>query len=124
VNFPCFVSLGELLDKIAILELKQQHIKDPAKLRIIERELPYLRGLIKGLDLSPCSALIEELRLANHQMWRINDLKRAKARRNEFDSEFVAVSVEEDVWNDRRHNIKDTLNLLFDSMRELKSYHE
>jgi len=123
MNILCSISVAELLDKITILEIKRAKIHDTDKRRRIEEELSYLGGLSQGIGFRIGDEdSMNELRMVNRALWDINELKRSKGRKRELDTEFIRISVEEDAYNDRRHMIKDHINQLYNSKRELKEY--
>ncbi|MDW8479782.1 MAG: DUF6165 family protein [Xanthomonadales bacterium] len=121
------VSVGELLDKIAILEIKSERIADPAKRANVLRELTALREVwerspLAGLDLGSLRA---ELKAVNERLWDIEDAIRDKEREQCFDAEFVALARSVYLENDERARIKREINLRSGSaLVEEKSYRE
>ena len=119
------ISVGEFLDKLSILQIKQDRIKEAAKLVNINREIETLMTLWAGS--AYCSSGIgaekEQLRQVNEQLWDIEDDIRAKEAKGEFDSEFVRLARAVYITNDRRARIKKTINEKVDSaLSEEKSY--
>ncbi len=121
------VSYGELLDKIAILEIKYQRIADPAKRANIDAELELLRTTWSRHPAS--RAAIDEERNAltavNEALWDIEDRIRLKERDAAFDAEFIELARSVYIRNDERAAIKRTINLQLGSpLIEEKSYQE
>ncbi|ACK51253.1 TPR repeat-containing protein [Methylocella silvestris BL2] len=117
--------VGELIDKITILEIKERRVDDPAKLHNIRFELALLRKLRDEHDLSdPALARLEaELRKANESLWDVEDALRSCESKNKFDEEFVSLARLVYTCNDKRAHVKKEINLLFNSaIIEEKSY--
>jgi hypothetical protein len=110
------VSVGELIDKITILEIKKDLIADADKLKNINKELELLTQIRETLDL-PTTVSIFELMLkdTNRHLWDIEDGKRACEARGEFGEDFVRLSRELYVNNDLRGEIKRKINDLVGS---------
>ena len=102
------VSVGELLDKLTILEIKAERIGDPAKLENVERELQLLRSTWEQHDLSQndLGSLPEELRTVNEKLWVIEDDIRQKELDHSFDEQFIQLARSVYLENDRRASIK------------------
>jgi hypothetical protein len=121
------VSFGELLDKIAILEIKSERMRDPAKLANVRRELELLDGTWRTAPESAIEvgALRAELKAVNERLWVIEDDIRIKEQRREFDAEFVRLARAVYFENDERARIKRDLNLrLGSALVEEKSYQD
>lgn len=121
------VSYGELLDKIAILEIKEAQITDPAKLDNIRRELEALRRVWRNAPVSAAldAPLYEALKEVNRRLWDIEDGIRAKERKREFDEEFVRLARSVYFENDERSRIKREINTALGSaFVEEKSYQD
>ena len=119
------ISVGEFLDKLSILQIKQDRIKEAAKLVNINREIETLMTLWAGSAYcgSGIGAEQEQLRQVNEQLWDIEDDIRAKEAKGEFDSEFVRLARAVYITNDRRARIKKKINEKVDSgLTEEKSY--
>ena len=118
------VSWGELLDKITILEIKQDRIADPEKTANVARELAALRRVADQTMPSPAvEDRVAQLRAVNEQLWDIEDSIRDCERRRDFGSEFIALARAVYNTNDRRAEIKRDLNLMLGSeLIEEKSY--
>ena len=122
------VSNGELLDKLSILELKMSNISDQKKLVNIKKEHNELDPLAKelfnkyGLDLE---TLHNNLCSINSQLWVIEDDIRECERNKNFGDQFVQLARAVYVTNDKRSDIKKSINLLTDSgFVEEKSYED
>ena len=120
------VSVGELLDKLTILAIKLERIEDPAKRGNIAREQAALEAVVQaeGLrDLEGVTALEQELRTVNEQLWDIEDRIRDHERQQRFDEGFIALARAVYVTNDRRTELKRRINGLSGSeLVEEKSY--
>src|SRR5436309_516539 len=119
------ISVGELLDKISILEIKAASIADPAKLANVRHELEALQR-VHAREVAPLPelpALYGELKAVNQELWRIEDEIREHERLGRFDAGFVAVARSVYRHNDRRALVKRRINELTGSEYvEEKSY--
>ncbi len=119
------VSVGELLDKISILELKAAAIADPARRANVMRELAALDA-VRRREVVPSPALeaaYAELCAVNRQLWHIEDELRAHERDGRFDAAFVELARSVYRNNDRRAQLKRRINELTGSeIVEEKSY--
>tara|TARA_B100000575_G_C22886671_1_gene516230 strand:- start:343 stop:750 length:408 start_codon:yes stop_codon:yes gene_type:complete len=116
------VSLGELIDKITILEIKQVHMTG-TKLKNVDKELKLLKNLIQDKNLEIDIDLINNLKEANMNLWEIEDNIRIKERNQEFDKEFIELARSVYKENDKRAFIKKEINLKYHSeLVEEKSY--
>ena len=121
MDFLCPVSLGEVLDKISILRIKQQRIKDPAKLQHIGVELERL--MRAAGDVTPYREFLDQFEKVNGELWEIEDAIRLKEKAKEFDEEFIRLARSVYRTNDRRFEIKNEVNRRFGSaIAEQKSY--
>ncbi len=123
VNTP--ISVGELVDKVTILEIKTRTISDPAKLANVRRELDLLTECLRNLDLPApeLDGLQAELVAVNQELWRIEDEIRLCERDRDFGDRFVALARAVYTTNDRRFAIKRRINALAGSeIVEEKSY--
>ena len=122
------VSVGELLDKISILEIKAQRIEDRSKRENVDRELALLRKAWDEVQVpadsgSEVERLRMELRAVNEELWEIEDRIREKEADGVFDDEFIELARSVYLTNDRRARLKKDLNLLLGSdLVEEKSY--
>ena len=119
------VSIGELLDKISILEIKQEKIKDPGKLRFISNEHSMLK---KQLDDNVKSDdkikdLFQSLKDINAKLWVIEDDKRQCEKLKDFGEKFIKLSRDVHFLNDDRAKIKLEINNYTGSeIKEIKEY--
>ena len=119
------VSIGELLDKISILEIKQDKIKDPEKLRFISNEHSILK---KQLDDNVKSDdkikdLFQSLKNINARLWVIEDDKRQCEKVKDFGEKFIKLSRDVHFLNDDRAKIKLEINNYTGSaIKEIKEY--
>jgi len=119
------ISVGELVDKVTILEIKSEKIEDAGKRANIGRELDALTGVLAPLiaatpDLAPLKA---ELRAINETLWRIEDDIRDCERRRDFGTSFVELARSVYQTNDRRAATKRKIDELTGSdLVEEKSY--
>jgi len=116
---------GEFLDRLTILEIKAERIRDAAKLANVKRELELLRATWAESPLSKrdVARLVAELKAVNETLWEIEDRIRRKEAERAFDSDFVELARSVYRTNDRRAAIKRELNVALGSeILEEKSY--
>ena len=119
------VSIGELLDKISILEIKQEKIKDPDKLKFISDEHSILKEqLEKNVKYDEkLESLFQSLKEINSKLWIIEDDKRLCERDKDFTEKFVKLSRDVHFLNDDRAKIKlDINNHTGSKIKEIKEY--
>jgi hypothetical protein len=119
------VSVGEVLDKITILQIKLAHISDAAKRVNIQNELDALLPLVAGdaFTTDQLRGLMAELKAVNEALWDIEDDIREKEAAKSFDAEFIRLARAVYVTNDKRAEIKKQINLATgSSLIEEKSY--
>ena len=119
------VSAGELLDKISILEIKKDKIKDPEKLHFIHDELSKLKDeFAKNIKPSDkINELFQSLKIINSRLWTIEDDKRLCEKKKDFTEEFIKLSRDVHILNDDRAKIKLEINNLTGSkIKEIKEY--
>lgn len=115
------VGIGELFDKITILEIKSKMIQNEEKLQNIQKELKLLQDKAKGIKIP--YELIIQLKETNLVLWNIEDSIRKKEILQEFDNEFIILARNVYKTNDKRSEIKKRINLFTDSeLIEEKSY--
>ena len=121
-NIYAPVSVGELIDKITILEIKKKNMTGK-KLKNVERELELLELLLKEENLEIDNDLVHNLKKVNNTLWEIEDRIRIKESRKEFDNDFIELARSVYKENDRRASIKKEINYIFNSkISEEKSY--
>ena len=108
------VSIGELADKVSILEIKAERIPDPAKLAHIQGELEGLRPSWQAqLSARPgLEPVYAELKAANERMWEVQDALRAKEAAQTFDAEFIELARAVGARNGERIAAKNRINQL------------
>ena len=119
------VSVGELLDKISILEIKKEKIKDPEKLRFINNEYDVLKDqFIKNIKSDKkLDSLFKFLKEINNKLWVIEDDKRLCEKNSDFGDEFIKLSRDVHFLNDERAKIKLEINNHTGSkIKEIKEY--
>lgn len=119
------VSFGELLDKIAILQIKSERMSDPAKLANVRNELNALEATWSAHEASrvDIAALRAALKAVNEQLWVIEDDIRDKEAAQSFDAGFIELARSVYFRNDERARIKREINLALGSAYvEEKSY--
>ena len=119
------VSVGELLDKISILEIKKEKIKDPEKLKFINDEHVILKGQldqnVKSDD--KLNNLFQSLKEINAKLWIIEDDKRMCEKNSNFTENFIKLSRDIHFLNDDRAKIKLEINNYTGSkIKEIKEY--
>ena len=118
------VSLGELIDKITILEIKQIHMTG-IKLKNVDKELKLLRKILQDKNLEIDIDLINHLKEVNNNLWEIEDNIRIKESNQKFDKEFIHLARSVYKENDRRASIKKEINLKYSSdLVEEKLYNQ
>ena len=119
------VSIGELLDKISILEIKQEKIKDPEKLKFINEEHSILKDQLNNNVKSDqkLNELFESLKQINAKLWVIEDDKRQCEKEKDFTDTFIKLSRDIHFLNDDRAKIKLEINNHTGSkIKEIKEY--
>lgn len=109
------ISLGELLDRVSILELKQQRVSDPERRRNVLRELALLTGILEKKDFAISDSALQPLRAVNSQLWDLENRIRLLDRNGDHGEEFIQVAREIHRLNDIRHQLKHSINLACDS---------
>jgi hypothetical protein len=119
-------SAGELLDKISILTIKKDKIKNPEKLKEINKESLELQKIAKKtLPKYSYDIWINQLIEINEKLWEIEDRIRIKESNNQFDSEFIGLARQVYIYNDKRFIVKNEINANTDSdIKEQKEYVE
>ena len=119
------VSVGELLDKISILEIKKKKIKDLEKLKFINDEYDILKGqLNKNVKSNEkLEKLLQSLKEINARLWVIEDDKRLCEKNSDFGDKFIKLSREIHFLNDDRSKVKLEINNHTGSkIKEIKEY--
>jgi len=119
------VSVGELLDKISILEIKKEKIKNPEKLKFIDDEHAILKGQLEQNVKSDDDLikLFQSLKEINAKLWIIEDDKRLCEKNKDFTEKFIKLSRDVHFLNDNRAKIKlDINNHTGSKIKEIKEY--
>ena len=119
------VSVGELLDKISILEIKKEKIKDPEKLKFIVNEHLILKDQLEKNVKSDdkLDKLFQNLKEINAKLWVIEDDKRECEKKKDFGDKFIKLSRDVHFLNDDRAKIKlEMNNHTGSSIKEIKEY--
>ena len=120
INSP--ISIGELIDKITILEIKEYKLENNKAKNVIN-ELNQLTIILNNLNFVIEEKLIDNLREVNKKLWEIEDLIRLKEKENNFDDEFIKLARAVYKNNDERSKIKRNINIIYKSdIIEEKSY--
>jgi hypothetical protein len=121
MNLYSEISAGELIDKISILEIKSEKIKDESKLEHINMEKDILSKEAQKLHLH--QNWLDKIKEVNLKLWKIEDDIREKERKKEFDQAFIELARAVYFTNDERFNVKNQINLFYSSnIVEQKSY--
>lgn len=116
------VSIGEIVDKLSILNIKKNNITDESKLFNVIAEYDYLYDVVFN-QLKIESDDFNNLLLVNESLWKIEDDIRDKERDKVFDTEFIELARSVYITNDKRAKIKKEINLKYGSLFvEEKSY--
>ena len=118
------ISLGELADKLTILEIKLKKIEDKESINIINKEYQSLNNIdLKGIDIKKYKALFNELKSVNEKLWDIENEKRLLEKNSDIEDKFIQVSRNVHFMNDKRAKIKKEINRTFGSnIEEVKEY--
>ena len=124
INTP--ISLGELVDKISILIIKQKNIADENKLDHVKKELDFLqKTLMNYVQKEEINIYLENLININSKLWNIEDDIRECERKKLFDQTFIDLARSVYFTNDERAKVKNDINKNFGSeLVEVKSYEE
>ena len=113
------ISVGELFDKITILNIKTQKINESDKLINIKNELKFLKNQVSNIkvkDQNSLSQNINKLQSINEELWNIENYKRECEANKDFGEKFIQLSRDIHFKNDIRAQIKREINLLTDSV--------
>lgn len=125
MKVQCEISLGELLDKLSILHIKNKKITDAVKLQHVKLEIEKLEHTLLGLAIQDYQELLTELEAINLKLWGIEDDIRDKERNKEFDQLFIELARAVYITNDQRFECKNRINQKYSStIVEVKSYQQ
>ena len=119
------ISVGELIDKITILEIKKDKISNKEKLLEIDKELNSLKQTMNKFipDQEKISEFKNDLKKINLKLWDIEDGKRTAEKNKKFDNKFIELARNVYKFNDERAKIKSQINkTLGSNITEVKSY--
>ena len=119
------VSVGELLDRISILEIKKEKISNPESIKFIEKEYLILKDQLKKNIKSDkkLEEFFNNLKKTNLKLWSIEDDKRMCEKNSDFGEKFIKLSREIHFLNDDRSKVKLEINIYTGSqIREIKQY--
>jgi Family of unknown function (DUF6165) len=119
------IAIGELIDKITILEIKADRIVDPRKARNVANELAHLRAIRgeAGFDTPAMEPHARELKSLNIALWEIEDEIRELEAKQDFGARFITLARSVYQTNDKRAAVKNRINQAFGSaIVEEKSY--
>ncbi len=123
INVP--VSIGELFDKISILDIKTKKIKNKDDLKLIKYELSKLRKIVKLKRLTSINIKkkYQSLKSINEKLWNIENKKRKCEKLKKFDKNFINLARKVYIYNDKRARLKKDINdLSGSSIVEIKSH--
>ena len=116
------ISIGELIDKITILEIKKENMTN-LQLKNVNKELKLLKNILQSRNIEIDENLVRQLKKVNNNLWRIEDKIRIKEGKQEFDKEFIEIARSVYRENDIRASIKYEINSMYNSeLVEEKSY--
>ena len=116
------ISIGELIDKITILKIKQNKMNG-SQLKNVNQELESLEAIIRNNHIDIDKDLFHSLKKINNSLWEIEDAIRLKEKNQEFDKDFIELARSVYIQNDKRSLIKKNINKKYNSkIIEEKSY--
>ena len=118
------ISIGELADKLTILEIKLKKIDNKDSLENINKEYQSLKSIeLKGIDQKKYQPLFNKLKSINEKLWDIENEKRLFEKNSNFGDKFIQVSRDVHFMNDKRAKVKQEINKTFGSnIEEVKEY--
>jgi hypothetical protein len=118
------VSIGEMIDKLSILQVKKNKVKDKTKLEFIDKEFELLYNFSSEyLNNSKTELIYHQLVSVNTNLWEIEDELRIMEKEKNFGDEFVSSARKVYFTNDERFRLKNEINLITESeIREVKEY--
>lgn len=125
MKIECEISLGELVDKLSILYIKEKNLTDVSKLTHVKKEIHILENKLNSLNLSGIESYLNRLVTINSTLWKIEDDIRDKERAKEFDNKFIELARNVYITNDQRFECKNEINTKYSSaIVEVKSYQQ
>lgn len=125
MKIECEISLGELVDKLSILYIKNKNLTDTTKLSHVQKEITVLENKLNSLNLTGMESYLNRLVTINSTLWKIEDDIRDKERAKEFDDKFIELARLVYITNDQRFECKNEINAKYSSaIVEVKSYQQ
>ena len=119
------ISVGELIDKLTILEIKKEQLKDPIRIDNVLAEEKELLKLLNLVKIQNYNSIFDELKKVNYGIWEGENTIRQLSKKNKLDKYFIDTAVKIREYNDKRSVIKHKLNLEANSkIVEEKSFFE
>jgi len=119
------VSIGEVVDKVSILQIKLEKITDSAKLNNVRKEFDLLKNSMESIGITTSSPEYCQLKSVNLSIWNIEDEIRKKELSGSFDEEFIQLARSVYIRNDERACLKRSINIAYNSLIvEEKEYTE
>tara|TARA_B100001173_G_C15765742_1_gene452932 strand:+ start:209 stop:589 length:381 start_codon:yes stop_codon:yes gene_type:complete len=119
------ISVGELVDKITILEIKLEKINNSKKLEDVNNELNILNEYFLEIENTDLIQLKSKLKNTNLKLWQIEDDIRICEKNQDFSDDFVSLARSVYITNDERFGLKQSINEIFSSeIKEVKSYED
>ncbi len=120
------VSCGELIDKMTILSIKSEKIKDKNKVKNINKEFNLLEEIadtLKNKNVDKFKTFYDQLKRVNSELWDIEDQIRILEKNKDFGDNFIQLARNVYIYNDKRFQIKNEVNDFFSSsIKEEKQY--
>ena len=117
------VSIGELVDKVAILSIKVKKITNSQKLIHVQKELDFLQKAMESIEIDPDSTEVNALMRVNLKLWDLENAIRLKEKKVQFDDEFIRLARAIYRFNDERTMLKRKISLKYHSeLIEEKEY--
>lgn len=108
------VSNGEIVDKLTIIEIKLEKIKDPEKVENLRKEYKELEEAVRSI-LNKDHTLYKQLLEVNNKLWRIEDHLRELEKKKDFENDFIQTARSVYFFNDERAALKRKINILTES---------
>ena len=108
------ISIGELIDKLTILEIKRDKLKG-IQLKNIKKEITFLEEVLKKNNLLVDNKIFLDLKCINNNLWNIEDQIRIKEKKSEFDKDFIKLARSVYFENDKRSSLKKEINIRYNS---------
>lgn len=119
------ISIGELFDRVSVLNVKREKIKDQSKLVHVNNEYKLLKPLCNEFttERPEINQLLSDITEVNSKLWDILELQRNKEKNKELDQEFINMSISVYRENDKRFHIKNKINELTSSEIQEQKYY-